>query len=189
MNFTALKNTIGEICPEGYEPYSSFRPDEEVSTLIASNSILNRMTPSILLSALGNKCIIELKRKLETMNYDRQKMESLIYRFFNAIDPSKTNTKKYKALFEPMTDAQFKKYFKDMFNNKYAYLILEIVDFEHTVSMENVEAAAKVLDIPLYEYVTLPHLTMDKEHAVTTKVPVPVGYINEKRTQQTLKTN
>lgn len=186
MNFTALKNTIGEICPIGYEPYSSFRPEEEVSTIIASNSILNRMTPSILISALANKCIIELKRKLQTMNFDRQKMTKLIYKFFDTIDPSKSNTKKYKALFEPMSDAQFKKYFTEMFKNEYAYLILEIVDFEHSITMENIEDAAKVLDIPLYEYVTLPHLTMDKEHAVTTKVPVPVGYINEKRTQQTV---
>lgn len=64
-NFTALKNTIGEIIPKGYEPWSSFRPDEEVSTIIASNSILKRMTPSILLTALGNKCIVELKNRLK----------------------------------------------------------------------------------------------------------------------------
>lgn len=63
-NFTALKNTIAEIVPEGYEPYSSFRPDEMVDTMIASNSILKRMTPSITLTVLGNKCIIELKNKL-----------------------------------------------------------------------------------------------------------------------------
>lgn len=64
-NFTALKNTIGEIIPAGYEPWSEFRPDEEVSTIIASNSILKRMTPSVILSALGNKCIIELKNRLK----------------------------------------------------------------------------------------------------------------------------
>ena len=64
MNFTALKNTICEIVPEGYEPYSEFRKDEEIGSIIASNSILKRMTPSILLTCFGNKCIIELKRKL-----------------------------------------------------------------------------------------------------------------------------
>ena len=185
-NFTALKNTIGEIIPEGYEPFSSYRPDEEVSTFIASNSILNRMTPSILLTALGNKCIIELKRHLKELNYDRPKMEKMIYKFFDAIDKSKTNTKKYKALFEPMTDNQFKSYFKRFFENEYAYLILDIVDYEHTVTLSDIEDAAKVIDVPLYEYVTVPHLTMDKEHAIVTKNPVPVGYINEKRTQQTL---
>ena len=64
-NFTALKNTIGEIIPAGYEPWSDFRPNEEISTIIASNSILKRMTPSILLTALGNKCVIELKNRLK----------------------------------------------------------------------------------------------------------------------------
>ena len=64
-NFTALKNTISEIIPEGYEPYSEYRPNETVDTIIASNSILKRMTPSVILTSLGNKCIIELKNKLK----------------------------------------------------------------------------------------------------------------------------
>lgn len=64
-NFTGLKNTIGEIIPKGYEPWSEFRKDEEISTIIAANSILKRMTPSIFLTALGNKTVIELKRKLK----------------------------------------------------------------------------------------------------------------------------
>lgn len=63
-NFTALKNTIGEVLPEGYEPYSEYHPDEVIDTIIASNSILSRMVPSIFLTSLGNKCIIELKNKL-----------------------------------------------------------------------------------------------------------------------------
>ena len=185
-HFTALKNTIGEIIPEGYEPYSSYRPEEEVSTLIASNSILNRMTPSILLVGLGGKCIIELKRHLKELNYDRAKMEKMIYSFFSAFDKSGTNTKKYKSLFQPMTDIQFKKYFKDFFENDDAYLILDIVDFERSVSYKDIEDAAKVIDVPLFEYVSLPHLTMDKSKVITTKVPVPVGYYPIKRTQQTV---
>lgn len=186
-NFTALKNTIGEILPEGYEPYSESRPDEEISTIIASNSILNRMTPSILLTALGNKCIIELKRHLEEMGLNaRAKMESLIYRFFTAFDKSGTNTKRYKALFGGMTDNQFKSYFKEFFKDDTAYLTLDIVDYEHTVTIEDIEAAAKVINVPLFEYVYLPHITMDKKKIVCTKEKVPVGYINEKRTQQTV---
>lgn len=185
-HFTALKNTIGEIIPTGYEPYSSYRPDEEVSTLIASNSILNRMTPSILLTGLGSKCIIELKRHLKELNFDRPKMEKMIYSFFSAFDKSGTNTKKYKSLFQPMTDAQFKKYFTELFENEYAYLILDIVDFERSIGIKDIEDAAKVIDIPLYEYVSLPHLTMDKSKVITTKHPVPVGYYPIKRTQQTV---
>jgi hypothetical protein len=192
-NFTALKNTIGEILPEGYEPYSEYRPDEEIGTFVASNSILNRMTPSILLTALGNKCIIELKRHLKDIynpqkpqTFDRKKMENLIYSFFDAMDKSGSNTKKYHALFDPMTDTQFKKYFDGLFADEKAYLILDIVDYEHTITMDQIQKAANVLKIPLYETVYMPHLTMDKEKVVSTKVPVPVGYINEKRTQQTI---
>jgi len=62
--FTALKSIIGEVIPEGLEPYSEFRPDEEVSSIIAPGAVLARMTPSILLTMFGNKVLIELKRKL-----------------------------------------------------------------------------------------------------------------------------
>ena len=185
-HFTALKNTIGEIIPRGYEPYSSYRPDEEVSTVVAGNSVLNRMTPSILITVLGNKCIIELKRHLKELNYDRKKMEDMIYKFFTAFDKTGANTKKYKELFQPMSDNQFKNYFKEFFANEDAYLILDIIDYERTITIEDIERAAKVIDVPLFEYVTMPHLSMDKSNCVTCKEPVPVGYINEKRTQQTV---
>lgn len=63
--FTALKSVIAEVIPEGFEPYSEFRPDEEVSSTIGASAILKRQVPSILLTVLGNKVIVELKRKLE----------------------------------------------------------------------------------------------------------------------------
>ena len=185
-HFTGLKNTISEIIPAGYEPYSHFRPDEEISTILGAMSILARMTPSILTTIFGNKCIIELKRKLKDLNMDRKKMEDLIYKFFTAIDPSGTNTKKYKSLFNPMSDMQFRRYFTDFFANENAYLVLDVIEYERNLKMEDVERGAKVLEIPLYEYVSLPHLSMDKDTIITTPVPVPVGYINEKRTQQTV---
>lgn len=65
MYFTALKSIVGEVILEGYEPYSEFRPDEEVSSLISASAILKRQVPSIMLTLLGNKIIVELKRKLE----------------------------------------------------------------------------------------------------------------------------
>lgn len=62
--FTALKSIIGELIPEGYEPYSEFRPEEEVSSVIGPSAVLKRQVPSITLTLLGNKVIVELKRKL-----------------------------------------------------------------------------------------------------------------------------
>ena len=87
----------------------------------------------------------------------REKMEKLIYSFFDAFDKSGTNTKKYKELFQPMSDQQFDKYFKQLFANDKAYLILDVVDYEHTVDMEDVERAAKAIDIPLFEESSVHH--------------------------------
>lgn len=191
--FTGLKATIGEVIPKGYEPHTEFRPDEEISSLIASNSILSRMTPSIILSTLGNKCIIELKRSLQDIYAKNKtspdlktKMTSLIYRFFSAFDKSGTNTKKYKEMFEPMGPAQFKNWFAPFFEDEDAYLILDIVDYEHSIQMDDIQRAADVLKIPLMEYVHEPHITMDKNNVIVSKEPVPVGYIHVKRTQQTV---
>lgn len=191
--YTGLKTTIGEVIPPGYEPYSEFRKDEEVSSLIASNSILKRMTPSVLLVSLGNKCIVELKRSLRKIFIDtpddekcKEEMTSLIYKFFTAFDKTKTNTEKYKALFEPMTPGAFRKWFRGFFSDEDAYLILDIVDYERSITFEDIERAAKVIKVPLFEYVYLPHITMDKNKVIRSRVEVPVGYIHLKRTQQTV---
>lgn len=189
-NFTGLKNTIDEIIPAGYEPYSSFREDESIDSIIASNSILKRMTPSIFMTVFCNKIVIELKRKLndiyKSTNCNRAAMEKIIYDTFSAIDKTGRNTKYYKDLFSPMSDAQFKKYFKDLFEDEMAYLLLHVIEFEVEPAMPDIEKAAKVLNVPLFEYVTLPHITMDTNKPIVTPEPVPVGYILIKRTQQTV---
>jgi len=69
LYFTALKSVICEVVPEGYEPYSEFHPEEEVSSCLGPSAILKRQTPSIIITLLGNKIIIELKRKLKEI-YD-----------------------------------------------------------------------------------------------------------------------
>jgi len=116
----------------------------------------------------------------------RAKMENLIYKFFTAFDKSGTNTNYYKEFFGVMSDKQFENYFDEFFKNDKAYLILNIVDYEHTIKMEDIERAANTIKIPLFENVYTPHITMDKDKVICTKEPVPVGYLNIKRTQQTL---
>jgi hypothetical protein len=71
-NFTALKGVVGEVIPPGQEAYTLFRPDEEISTCIAPAAIIARMTPSIILTLLGNKVIVELKRKLQDIYEGKQ---------------------------------------------------------------------------------------------------------------------
>ena len=116
----------------------------------------------------------------------RKKMEDLIYKFFDAFDKSGKNTKRYKELFQPMSNTQFDNYFNAFFADENAYLILDICDYEYSISLEDIERASKVLKIPLFENVYMPHLTMEKDKVVVTKEPVPVGYLNIKRTQQTI---
>lgn len=191
--YTGLKATVGEVISAGFEPYSEFHKDEEVSTIIAANSVLKRMTPSILLVSLGNKCIVELKRTLFKI-FDKKtwgettktEMLNLIYRFFSAFDKSGTNTKKYKSMFEEMSLASLRTWFRGFFSDEDAYLTLDIVNYEHSIKMEDIERAAKVINVPLFEYVYLPHVTMNKDKVVRSRVRVPVGYIHVKRTQQTV---
>ena len=83
--FTALKSIIGEVIPEGQEPFSEHRPDEEISSVIAPAAILARMTPSILLTMFGNKVLVELKRSLQEI-YDgkpwhpvKEGVETIVY--------------------------------------------------------------------------------------------------------------
>ncbi len=117
----------------------------------------------------------------------RTKMEKLIYDTFTALDPSKVCADKYKNMFKKMSDADFDKYFKSLFKNEDEYLVLDIVDYERTVTIENIEKAAKILDIPLFEKVAMPFLSPDKSTPVVTKYEVPVGYIHGKRVQQFLR--
>ena len=192
-NFSPLKNVVGEVVPKGYEPRSELRPEEPIDTMISPSSILARMVSSVTPTIFGNKCIVELKRSLSDIwlgsgdfAKKRSSMESLIYRFFNALDKTKRNTKRYKEMFQPMSDTKFKEFFKEFFGNEYHYLILDMVDYEATPQIEDIEDAAKVLNIPLYEYVTIPHLTMDNDHPVVTPHKIPVGYLHMKRPQQTV---
>jgi hypothetical protein len=68
--FSALKSVVCEVIEEGYEPYSSFRPDEEVSAFIGPMAIAARMVPSTMMTIMGNKVLVELKRKLKEI-YDK----------------------------------------------------------------------------------------------------------------------
>lgn len=85
-----------------------------------------------------------------------------------------------------MSDDEFDQFFDEFFKDDKAYLILNITDYENTITMHDIEDAAKVIDIPLFEKVFVYHTTMDKEKVVVTKEEVPVGYVHEKRTQQTV---
>jgi len=115
----------------------------------------------------------------------RKKMETLIYDTFSTLDPSGVNTEKYQNMFKKMSDAQFDTFFKNYFKND-TYMVLDIVEYERELKLENIEKAAKLLDVPLFEKLVMPNMNHDKDNPVVTKYEVPVGYLHIKRLQQLL---
>lgn len=63
--YSANKQIVSEVIPKGWEPYSEFRPDEEISALTSPGTIARRMTPGVIPVSACMKCLIELKRYLK----------------------------------------------------------------------------------------------------------------------------
>ena len=117
---------------------------------------------------------------------NRKEIEQLIYDTFDALDPSGLNTDKYRRLLAIMSNDEFEKFMKKFLNDENENFTFDLIEYENNLKMDNCEKAAKVIGIPLYEYVYMPHLTMDKSRVVVSKEKCLVGYINVKRTQQLL---
>lgn len=63
--YSANKQIISEVIPKGFEPYSEFRPDEEISVMTSPGTIARRMTPAVIAVSAAMKVQIELKRKIK----------------------------------------------------------------------------------------------------------------------------
>ena len=120
----------------------------------------------------------------------RADMEELIYNFFSKLDPTGANTAKYKAFFGKMSDEQFKKFFDRFFKDRNMYLTLDVEAYKNDLKMVDIINAAKVLKVPLFEYVIERFFDKDsdgKTKVVTSARPVPVGYIHMKPVQQMVR--
>lgn len=63
--YSANKQIISEVIPEGYEPYSEFRPEEEISVITSPGTIARRMTPGVIPISAATKVLLELKRNIK----------------------------------------------------------------------------------------------------------------------------
>ena len=115
---------------------------------------------------------------------NRKYIEKLIYDTYDALDPSGTNTQKYRSILENLSDKEFEKFFKDFLKDEHENFVLDIVELERPIKMEYCQKAAKVVGVPLMEYVYMPHLTMDKSNVIVSKEKCLVGFMNIKRPQQ-----
>lgn len=119
------------------------------------------------------------------MTEKRRKIQELIDGVFKRLDPTGRNAEKYRKLFAGMNDKQFSEWINKLLKDDKANLRMDIEEFgKMQLLYPNVEAAAKFLNIPLYEYVYMPHISTDPNRPVRTKQPVMVGYLNIKRPQQ-----
>ena len=116
----------------------------------------------------------------------RKKFMDHLTTVMNLLDPTGQNAKNYQEKFDNMSDLQFDKYIRKFFKDPKQNFYLEIVEYERDLTIENIEKCAKYMKVPLLERVALPYLTNDPNNVITTPYPVPVGYIHEKRMQQTL---
>ena len=116
----------------------------------------------------------------------RAKMMDYLKNFYMRLDPTGDNWKIQRDKFEPMSDAQFEKWWDNFFKNPKANLYLEIVEYERDLKIENIEKCADWMKVPLFERVAMPYLTNDLDNVIVTPTPVPVGYIHEKRMPQTV---
>ncbi len=121
------------------------------------------------------------------MNPKRQKIELLIDRVLKAIDTSGKNAEKYRNMFHVMSDQQFTQWITKFLADPKSNIRVDIEEFgpqNRRLRFENIENAANILGIKLFEYVYMPHVSSDPNRPVRTKEPVLVGYLNIKRPQQ-----
>lgn len=116
----------------------------------------------------------------------RKEMETLIYTVFDALDPSKTNSSKYRDMFKKLSDQQFDSFFRELFKNDDQYLILDTVDYENDLKIEYIQKACNLLGVELFEYIAMPFINGSAEDPVVSAYPIPNGYAHIKRMQQTL---
>ena len=121
-----------------------------------------------------------------TISEKRKELMDYLCKVMDLLDPSGENSKLYHKRFDKMSDKEFDVFIRKFFDDEKANFYLEIVEFERTPSLDNIEKCAGFMRVPLFERVAMPYLTHDKDNVVVTPQEVPVGYIHEKRMQQTL---
>ena len=112
------------------------------------------------------------------MNAKRQKAEELIYKVFDAVDKTHTNSDYYKKLFSSMSDSDFEKFCK-----RRLPLRFHIKVFDIEPKMPDIINAFKVLGKPLLEKVKLPHV-YEKDGVPIESEECLVIYIHLKRMKQ-----
>lgn len=109
----------------------------------------------------------------------RQEIETLIYKVFDALDTTKTNSDHYKKLLSKMDDNAFMKFISLRFPYRF-----HVTPFKIEPKMEDVKKACDILEVPLFEKINLPYLYTNKDGVPVSSKECLVGYVHLKKVQQ-----
>lgn len=109
----------------------------------------------------------------------RQKAEELIYRYYDAVDKTGSNTAYYKGIFSKMSDAQFKKFCERPLPFRF-----HTKPWEVEPKMEDIKRGLDVLGVPLTEPVYLPYLYKNSKGEPVMSKPAVVVPIHIKKMKQ-----
>ena len=115
------------------------------------------------------------------MNSQRQQAEELIYKIYDTVDPSKTNSDYYRKLFATMSDADFTKFCKRRLPFRFHNSVFKVEP-----KMYDIIDAFKVLNKPLLEKVKLPYVYKNSKGEPVETQECMVIYIHLKRMKQML---
>lgn len=114
------------------------------------------------------------------MNANRKKAEALIYKMFDALDPTGANSQFYKQMFSKMSDEEFLNFCKRRLPFR-----AQTTAFEREINPEKCIAALNVLNVPVLEKMTDPGMYKNKDGTpVSSTYEAMIGYINLKKLKQ-----
>ena len=111
------------------------------------------------------------------MTAQRKKAEALIYKFFDAMDPTKANSNFYKEMFSKMSDNQFMEFCKRRLPFR-----LQTTAFERELNPDKCIKSLKAINVPVLEKITLPSIYTNSDGVpVNSNNEALVGYLNLKK--------
>jgi len=112
-------------------------------------------------------------------NKQREEIEALVYQVMDTIDPSKTNSDYYRELFYTMSNNDFYHFFERRLPLRFHYEIFKIEP-----KMYEIVDAFKLIDVPLFEKLNMPHIYRNSEGVPVQSQECLVIYIHIKRMKQ-----
>jgi len=114
------------------------------------------------------------------------KIENYIYSVLDALDKKGLNTERYRKYFSGMSEDEFKEAIRDFLLDEKDQFFIELDPFEDNMTIEDITEAAKIANVLIEDYLVLPHISENPDDPYVTNEKVMVGYINQRRVQQTL---